>query len=577
MLSRIEIDKFKQIQGFEQDLQAVTVLVGTNNSGKSSVLHALHSTVALAQSRLRLSGTVPMNSNDTGFTISSQDTLYLPLLDIDWLAPKGDLTQSKGPTIKFFFDDEAQSEGGISIKRGKNRNLAIKLHGREVIERIEKIGEPFSVYVPGLAGIAKSEAYTAFGSLLRIIARGDANMVLRNVLWALRQDEAQWADFLKAVKQVFPKRSLYVRFDDKSDELIAVTVTEDEMEVPLDCIGTGFLQTIQILSYIFLFKPEVTLLDEPDSHLHPSNQRALADLLWTLAVERRSQIILATHSRHMLDVFKDREQTQVLWMRKGQVQPATTGIEVLADLGAFDSAEGLLTQGIEFVVLTEDEDKKGLKRVFEANGAVKGKYQIWSYKGCTKVDTAEALGKFIKDASPHTQIIVHRDGDFMQDEDRLYWVETFKRIGLHLFLTPGTDIEGIISRLEHLKTINPGKEAEVEGAFIAAGGGLESALRQMAEKGRLDVEEKRHKRGSGSAGKAEVKAWATDLDLTDERWRHGKKFLSAVRNEFKLSTSENLKTDGTSLHLVIPELKAWISATKPAVKAEKQQPNVEKA
>lgn len=567
MLYRLEIDKFKQIEGFDHELQPVTAFVGTNNSGKSSVLQAIHSAVALAQSRLRLGGAMPMQANEVTFSISGQDTLYLPLLDVSWLATDARLTQTNGPSINMTCTDEAHSSGKVYIKRGKNRNLMVKLEGREVISRIENIAQPFTIYVPGLAGIAKHEEFIAYGSLLRMIARGDANMVLRNVLYALHQKQEHWTRFSEAVNAVFPGRHIYVRFTPDSDEFINVTVKQGAREVPIDCIGTGFLQTIQILSYVFLFSPNVILLDEPDAHLHPSNQRALAELLWILATERQTQVLLATHSRHLIDVFKEREHTMLLWMKSGKVQSNNSSIDVLTDLGAFDSAEGLVTQGIDFVVLTEDQNKKPISLLFEANGGVKQKFQVWAYKGCSKLDVAEALGKFIHSVSPQTKIIVHRDSDYMSDDDKAYLVIQFQRYGLSLFLPPTPDVEGVQSRLEHLKSINPGNEQEVQKTFDEALVEMEIEMRNLAKKGRKQVDDIRHKQGLATEGNSAIETWATTLDLGIERWRHGKKFLAFIRQRFQQKTGTNLKTDIPTAHLQIPELQTWIATTHPPTPA----------
>jgi hypothetical protein len=306
MLKRVTIERFKSIAAFDEELKAVTVLVGTNNSGKSSVLNAIHSAVAIAQSRLQLADQIPIMTDEVGFSISAADTFYLPLVNTSWLAPSGNLTQTNGPKIAFYFDDAASSQGSVSILRGKNRNLSVKVRGREVISRIEKIDAPFSVYVPGLAGIARNENFIAKGNLLRAVARGDANLVLRNVLYLLNSNGPQWQAFGEALREVFPEHFIVVRFSQDADEHIAVTVKRGDREIPFDCIGTGFLQTVQILSYIYLFRPAVSLLDEPDSHLHPDNQRQLAELLWRLASHGLTRIIVATHSRHILDVLRER-------------------------------------------------------------------------------------------------------------------------------------------------------------------------------------------------------------------------------------------------------------------------------
>jgi predicted ATP-dependent endonuclease of OLD family len=86
--------------------------------------------------------------------------------------------------------------------------------------------------------------------------------------------------------------------------------------LPIDAAGTSILQASQILAYIALFKPQVLILDEPDSHLHPDNQRALCDLICRLASSRGFQAIISTHSRHVLDATKKRGKRVSVGLRQ---------------------------------------------------------------------------------------------------------------------------------------------------------------------------------------------------------------------------------------------------------------------
>jgi len=48
-IKTIRLKRFKQLEEFDLDLGDTTVLIGSNNAGKSSVLQALHFAVAVAQ------------------------------------------------------------------------------------------------------------------------------------------------------------------------------------------------------------------------------------------------------------------------------------------------------------------------------------------------------------------------------------------------------------------------------------------------------------------------------------------------------------------------------------------------
>ena len=208
----------------------------------------------------------------------------------------------------------------MQIRKGRNRNVNVTVTNTDVATRLASLEQPFSIFSPGLAGIAKNEAYVSDGVLLRTLARGDANLVLRNILLRLRNKE-EWDAFLQDLHDVFPTMEFDVKFIQETDEHIDVNVKTNEEWVPIELAGTGVLQATQILSYIHSFDPAIVVLDEPDSHLHPNNQRLLCALLRRIAEERETQVLLTTHSRHVVDALGS--AANFLWVRDATVDHAT--------------------------------------------------------------------------------------------------------------------------------------------------------------------------------------------------------------------------------------------------------------
>ncbi len=108
-----------------------------------------------------------------------------------------------------------------------------------------------------------------------------------------------------------------------------------------------------------------------------------------------------------------------------------------------------ITNNKKCLVLTEDSKKNLLKILLLANGFQEGEFEIISYKGCSKLDSAKLLGNYLRDkfgeGSP--QVIVHRDKDYLHPADIENDKNKFSSIGMKLFITRGTDVESYFTNL----------------------------------------------------------------------------------------------------------------------------------
>lgn len=225
--------------------------------------------------------------------------------------------------------------------------------------------------------------------------------------------------------------------------------------MPIDAAGTSILQASQILAYVALFKPQVLILDEPDSHLHPDNQRALCDLIYNLTSSRGFQAMVSSHSRHVLDTMKTR--SQVAWLSKGVLvdQPNLNATSVLLDLGALDSVDYFADGETRCVVATEDSDKDPLRAVLWSNGFIEDDTEVASYTGCSKVDAALVLGAFLREKAPNVHLAVHRDRDYMTGAEAQSFSQRLRQTDVIPFLTEENDIESYFLNAEHLHSLNP--------------------------------------------------------------------------------------------------------------------------
>lgn len=526
-LNSVSIKRFKSITDLNLELGRTTVLVGTNNSGKSSILQSIQFGISAIQS-LYLSSDKKTKVAETG-TLSADQLVYTPLRDVHTLAQGGKLKQDKSQAIEIEFNTDL-GINRVQVRRGKNRNLNVTLEGDPQVTRIlEDPSQPYSAIAPGLAGIPSAEEHRSPGIVRRAAAYGDANSVFRNVLWILKQDPSSWTKFQDRLRDIYDDVEIEIEFDEHNDLYIEARVNRADESLPIDASGTGILQAAQILSYIGVYRPSLLILDEPDSHLHPSNQRRLIQLLDEIAESEGFQVLLSTHSRHILDECITLG-SKIHWIDNGQIQSHADGrLPVLMSLGALDVGDRLKDGDITTVVLTEDSGTKLLQTLLKANGFDTNELSIWSYNGCTQISAARVLASFLADMAPGCSLLIHRDRDYLNNSQIEDMKESFSREGFDLFVTRGIDIESHYLEIGHLCEVYPDESREeIESLLSAATVEVqEESIRIMAnERFRQAVaawdKNSRHPEAGNITAATRVEYMGDP-----ERFRHGKKVLNA--------------------------------------------------
>lgn len=547
MLQSIKIERFKNIDEIEVPLGGINLLIGSNNAGKSSIQQAIQFSVSIAQSAAQQNAR--WSGDRCPSSLSSESLIYSPLRDIEALAPAGHLQTKLEHAIKVTFNGETSST--VTIRKGKNRNIATALEGKELGERLQDIENPYSIIVPGLAGIPSAEEYRPPSVVRKAAAKGDSNSVFRNILLLLTKDQVSWNSFKSKFQAVFPDYDLDVAFDPNMDEHIEARVTSNEVSLPIDSCGTGILQAIQILAYYYLYKPQLLILDEPDSHLHPNNQRILARLLKQLHDETGCQLIISTHSRHFFEALKS--DSSVHWINNCCLVKDSEDIErsILLEIGALDKGDQLRNGETPCVILTEDTDTNYIELLAESSGFIPDEFQTWSYNGCSNTHIALALNSFIRDHAPGTKVVVHRDRDYMSDGEIEDYKKSLEAVGISVFVTAGNDAESHFINENHIASIYPQTNSARVRELIDEC--LVERRSKILEKYINTIHNRRLQ--ESYKGGAKPNAGAISLECTGHfdgdrlSYMHGKTVESTLRGKLQVELSQNIDLCKISEHI----------------------------
>lgn len=281
MLSKLKITAYKSIEKQEFELKPLTLLTGTNSSGKSSVIQAM---------LLALSVTQRQNK-------PYLDKLILPFLEYEDVHCRWSDRPAASACLSFddefycradIIPDSYRGESDFSDKYEYENELfylASSRLGQEEISRIDKnlkSGEQ-GQYLLGTFEYLKNKP------VAEALVHKDANTP------NLKAQLAYWLS----------------RILDQEVELESEKITSDNVKntfkladigtvSPIN-IGAGNSYLAKLLILGLISKPGCLLLIEnPEIHLHPKAQSKLSEFFSYLAT-KGVQLVLETHSEHFLN------------------------------------------------------------------------------------------------------------------------------------------------------------------------------------------------------------------------------------------------------------------------------------
>lgn len=345
MIEELVLRKFKRFrdQSIPLSTSGVSLVAGANNSGKSTVLHALavwEFCRTIIESEKGVEAFLP-ESRAQGLGLGDDEfsPILVPSLNHLWTNLK---TQKSGDdqdgfTLRIrskWTDGEAvgkELEFGLALA---NDRLFIKttfsnLNIDDLIPRV--------AYLPPFAGITDRETRLPLAIRRRRIGEGLAGAVLRNVLLdlfksnqeerarlrgerskirdsdlRLLREKNSWEILQQALRTTFGTEIVIQPFRDEYHSYIKAEIVRGDLgnykirrypgfkNRDLMVEGSGFLQWLSVFALATDPTISTLLLDEPDAHLHSSLQGQLLEKLENIASTTGKQILVATHSSELL-------------------------------------------------------------------------------------------------------------------------------------------------------------------------------------------------------------------------------------------------------------------------------------
>ena len=323
MIQRIELTNFKTFEKLAIPLGQVTLLVGPNNSGKTTLLQAL----TLWDIALRKWWDQKASSKAKerkGVTINRQDLYAIPIPEAKLLWHDIHTRSSTGENSTVYmiiqlegFTQQKSWKAALQFYYANPESLyARPVEGIGTTEDLQLALSETMAYLPPMSGLSAFEERLEEGSIRRRIGEGRTAEVLRNLLWKIYDtNRSSWELLCNTVKEGFGAELLTPEYN-QATSIITCSIQEGKKPVmDLSTTGRGFQQFLLLYSYLFYQPHTVLMLDEPDAHLEYLRQQGLYRALVQQIKEKGTQLLIATHSEAMLDLAFEHEDTVIAFVR----------------------------------------------------------------------------------------------------------------------------------------------------------------------------------------------------------------------------------------------------------------------
>ena len=348
MITNISITNFKKLENIEFTTSQSVVIIGPNNSGKTTVFQAL----CLWEIGVTnyIAAHKKNDLNRQGFiVINRKDLLNSPISDARFLWRDKKVTEKTKERPVSHIRLIVELSGDTNGKKWKCKTEFVFSNAesfscrvtsglQEMIDLYENNNGIHFCFLQPMSGISTTEDKLTQGSIDRKLGEGKTAEVLRNICYEILNPEIKqkdaynpiesWEKFCNAIKIMFGAELQQPEFI-KSTGLIQLEYIENDIRYDISSGGRGFQQTLLLFAYMYANPNTILLLDEPDAHLEVIRQRQVFQMISDVANSVDSQLFIASHSEIVLAEAADSSKVIALIENKAIELNAATNSQTI--------------------------------------------------------------------------------------------------------------------------------------------------------------------------------------------------------------------------------------------------------
>lgn len=295
MIKKLTVKNFRCFENTTVVFQDVSILVGRNNAGKSTLIEALKIISTVVRKYRNLSFIRPpewvTNESDNGVS---------PSMENQNISDKGIFNMYGNPpaVIEAFFSN------GCSIRAyiGERLSIFALLVGKDgvpvrSVREARQLAFPPVEVLPQISALMENEKVISRSTVVQNRNTRLTSRNFRNQLYYCEDKYSHFKELVESTWEGLQVNPVETTFSDEG-QLLQFLVRNHDFTAEIGWMGHGLQMWVQCMWFLSqCTEDSVVILDEPDVYMHADLQRRLIRLVSHMF----SQLIVATHSIEIME------------------------------------------------------------------------------------------------------------------------------------------------------------------------------------------------------------------------------------------------------------------------------------